>query len=270
MVVPRERVDLTSTNKIEQIITTQKPDLIINAVAYTAVDKAEQYQEACYAINAEAPRVMAEQAASQGVAMIHYSTDYVYDGIKSSPYVEDDKADPLGVYGKTKLLGDRAVLNSACAALIFRTSWVYGESGKNFYLTMGRLLQEREELDIVDDQVGSPTSAIAIANASAEIINQAGDDIFSFFKRSSGLYNMTCGGETSWFGFTSAIASKLTMQAAKVAKLNPIPTAAYPTPAKRPAYTVLNNDKLFRVFSVKLPEWRQSLNNMNSVALLKS
>ena len=251
----RAQVDLTDPIQIIDAININSPDLIINAAAYTAVDLAEEDQQTCFAVNAIAPKVMAEHAASNNVALIHYSTDYVYDGTSSLPYKETDKTNPMGVYGQSKLEGDLAVIDSGAGALIFRTSWVYGETGKNFYLTMRRLLQERDELKVVDDQIGTPTLATAIADATVEIINQGQNDIRGFISQHSGLYNMTCGGETSWYGFACAIADELKKSTSKTAKLIPIPTSDYPTPAKRPAYTVLDNSKLLKTFSVKLPDW---------------
>ena len=264
LAVDVEQVNLTKPDQIQQIIKQETPDLIINAAAYTAVDQAEQDKEVCFAVNAQAPKVMAEQAHRQGAAMIHYSTDYVYDGTKGSPYTEDDATNPLGVYGESKLQGDQAVLNSGAGALIFRTSWVYGATGKNFYLTMCKLLQERDELSVVNDQFGTPTLATAIADASTEIINQSANDMPGFFKQNRGLYNMTCGGETSWYGFTAEIASTLQAPGVKLAEFKPIPTNAYPTPAKRPENTVLSNQKLLDTFSVALPEWKQALKSISA------
>lgn len=259
-----EQVDLTKPEQIQEIITEQSPDLIINAAAYTAVDQAEEDKDVCFAVNAQAPEVMAKQVKILGAAMIHYSTDYVYDGSKGSAYVEDDPSNPLGVYGASKLKGDQAVLNSGASALIFRTSWVYGATGKNFYLTMCKLLQERDELSVVNDQFGSPTLATAIADASVEIIKQSGDDLPGFFKLHRGLYNMTCSGQTSWYGFTAEIASALQSPDVKLAVLKPIATSAYPTAAKRPVNTVLNNKKLLDTFSVALPEWKLALKSITA------
>ena len=254
-----DQLDLTRVEQIQQAIDRHAPDLIINAAAYTAVDKAESDSDICYAVNARAPEVMARQAAVSGAAIIHYSTDYVFDGSRDTPYSETDVPNPLGVYGSSKLQGDRAVLDSGAAALVFRTSWVYGATGKNFYLTMRKLLQERGELNVVDDQFGSPTLASAIATATVDIIQQAGEDLVGYIKKHTGLYNMTCGGESSWYGFTKAIASGLADSPASLARVNPVPTSAYPTPAKRPAYTVLDNSKLYDAFLVKLPPWQQAL-----------
>jgi dTDP-4-dehydrorhamnose reductase len=230
--------------------------VVINAAAYTAVDQAESEPELAHLVNAEAPRVMAEACAESGAWLVHYSTDYVFDGTASEPYSEDDPVSPVNVYGRTKLEGEQAVVGNAPRHLIFRTSWVYSNHGRNFLNTMLRLSAERAVLTIVSDQVGSPTWTGAIAGATEQVLHRlsgwgtGGDD-------KAGIYHMTCGGRTSWYGFARAIFE----QTGRLdgIRVEPIDTASYPTPARRPLYSVLNNDKLANVFGVKLDTWDDAL-----------
>ncbi|OUR71060.1 dTDP-4-dehydrorhamnose reductase [Methylophaga sp. 41_12_T18] len=257
----RNGLDLSSNQATQSCIAEHKPDLIINAAAYTAVDKAESEHDLAMQINAVAPTVMAEEAHKLNIPLIHYSTDYVFNGQNSQPWLEDDKVEPINVYGETKLLGEQGIASKNAAHLIFRTSWVYGQRGNNFLLTMKRLGVERESLSVVDDQIGAPTWSRHIADATAQIIAQAivSGNVTEFFKANSGIYNLSGGGQTSWHGFTQAIFSQLQLQGEKVAELNAIPTSAYPTPAQRPLYSCLNNDKLADTFAISLPNWQQSL-----------
>lgn len=252
-------VDLTQPGRIRESLRAVRPQLIVNAAAYTAVDQAEDEPDVAAAVNAVAPAVMAEEARALGAALIHYSTDYVFDGTKSVPYTEEDAPAPLGVYGRSKLAGDQAVAAAGAPHLIFRTQWVYGTRGRNFLLTMQRLLAERDELGIVDDQVGAPTWCEAIAEATVRIIAQGGADPVSHVARHAGLYNMSCAGSTSWYGFTEAIRRHMQQQSAQLAQLKAIRTSDYPTRAARPAYTVLDNGRLRSVFGVELPDWREAL-----------
>ncbi|MDH4558253.1 dTDP-4-dehydrorhamnose reductase [Pseudomonas sp. BN417] len=250
----RDRLDLAQPELIRQQIRAQSPDLLINAAAYTAVDQAESEPEAAFAINATAPGVLAEEAAALGIPLFHYSTDYVYDGDKPAPYREDDPTNPLGAYGRSKLAGEQAIQAVGGAHLILRTSWVYSLHGRNFLLTMQRLLQEREELRVVDDQVGAPTWAGSIAQATAQLVEkwQAGN-------RNWGVYHLTNQGETSWFGFASAIGEQLRAEGKPCARLLPIPSSDYPTPAKRPLNSRMDGSKLARDWQVTLPDWRSAL-----------
>ncbi|MEK1904447.1 MAG: dTDP-4-dehydrorhamnose reductase [Pseudomonas sp.] len=255
LVFGQEQLDLASSDAIRQQVRAVRPDLIINAAAHTAVDQAESEPELAFAINAVAPGVLAEEAATLGVPLIHYSTDYVFDGSKSGPYSEDDATGPLGVYGRSKLAGEDAIRAVNGQHLILRTSWVYSLHGKNFLLTMQRLLQEREELRVVGDQVGAPTWAGSIARATRELIQhwqngQAGP---------WGTYHLTGLGETSWFGFASAIAEQLRLQGKPSARLEPIPSSAYPTPAQRPLNSRLDCSRLQREWNIRLPDWHDAL-----------
>jgi len=254
------QLDLARPAELTTAIETIKPDLLINAAAYTAVDKAESEPELATAINAHAPGIMAEALAKSGGAMIHYSTDYVFDGNASKPYRETDATSPQSVYGQSKLSGELAIQDSGVAAIIFRTSWVYGEHGNNFLLTMRRLMQERPELGVVNDQTGSPTWSLELATATLKIIQQSKDSP-GWFDDKKGLYHMSCAGQTTWYGFAMKIAQQLEAQGKKVARIKPITTAKYPTPAKRPGYSVLDNSLLGRTFSVQLPDWQDFFKN---------
>jgi dTDP-4-dehydrorhamnose reductase len=257
----RSQLDLSNPDNIRQVVQLIKPDLIVNPAAYTAVDKAEVELDLANAINAIAPQILAEEAAKLGAAMVHYSTDYVYDGAKTTPYVETDETNPLSIYGKTKLAGEDAIRATAVPHLILRTSWVYGSRGKNFMNTILRLASERESLRIVADQFGAPTSSRAIAEATVSALA-------NWTKDKSGTYHLTCGGSTSWYGFAQAIIEEYELLSelrhwpalkASVANILPITTADYPTPAARPANSKLICDKLSSTFGLVLPEWRIAL-----------
>lgn len=261
----RAQLDLTDADAIRRAVETFKPDLIINPAAYTAVDKAESESELAYAINAEAPRVLAEAAASIGASLIHFSTDYVYSGNKATAYVESDETGPLSVYGKSKLAGEEAVRAVGLPHLIFRTSWVYGAYGNNFLKTIIRLAKEREALRIVADQFGAPTSSRSIAEVLVKVLAKIDADAKNEIY---GTYHLVNAGKTTWHGFATAIVDQyLQMQAQcgwaplKVAPaaIQAITTQEYPTPAVRPANSCLDCGKLARDFSVRLPEWRDAL-----------
>jgi dTDP-4-dehydrorhamnose reductase len=272
----RQRLDLTKPDEIRRAIRTFRPAYIVNAAAYTAVDKAESEETVARVINAEAPGVMAEEAKKSGAALIHFSTDYVFDGSKTAPYDEDDPANPQSVYGRTKLEGERAIQSFDAPHLIFRTAWVYATQGRNFLLTILRLATQREELRIVRDQIGAPTLGREIASATTNILAQICDQEGGPFSLAevSGIYHMTAGGETSWCDFTTAILEEAKTAtnpwfAAATNKLPlitrrviPISTDEYPTPARRPAYSVLSNARLARTFSLKLPDWRMQLHSI--------
>ena len=257
----REDADFSEPESLRQIVQDENPDVIVNAVAYTAVDKAETEEGLAIKINAVAPGVLAEEAKKQNILLVHYSTDYVFDGTKETPYNETDIPDPINAYGRTKLAGEQAIQLSGCDYLIFRTSWVYASRGNNFLLTMLKLAQEREELSIVADQVGSPTSARLIADTTAHCIRQsAKEKLVGIF--SSGLYHLTTSGYTSWHGFTQEIVNiaddslklPLTIKALKA-----IPTSGYPTPAKRPMNSRLALARLESVFTIELSAWESTL-----------
>ena len=255
IVLGRDVLDLSQPDQIRAQVRAHKPDLLIIAAAHTAVDQAENEPELAFTINAIAPGVFAEEAAALGIPLIHYSTDYVFDGRKPAPYTEDDATNPLGVYGKSKLAGELAIAASGAQHLILRTSWVYSTHGKNFLLTMQRLLQERSELRVVADQIGAPTWAGTIAQSTRALIErwQSGD------AAAWGTYHLTASGETSWFGFTQAIAGHLTAQGKACATLEPIPASAYPTPAARPQNSRLDCSKLAREWGVAQPDWEAAL-----------
>ncbi|HEY4906704.1 MAG TPA: dTDP-4-dehydrorhamnose reductase [Candidatus Acidoferrum sp.] len=273
VVVPdRAAFDLTRSSDVARIIHDTHPQIIVNAAAYTAVDLAEKEPEKARAINAEAPAAMAAAATELNALLVHYSTDYVFDGSKDSPYAEDDPTNPLNVYGQTKLDGENAIRDSGCRHLILRTAWVYATRGKNFLLTILRLASQREELRIVSDQIGAPTWAHEIARATSSMVERhaaaaAGDT------PPTGTFHVTAGGTTNWHAFASAIvqeAAKLPganpwLNAALggrtivTKRITPISTADYPTPAHRPAYSVLSNERLTQSYHLQLPEWRDQL-----------
>ena len=255
IVLGHDQLDLSQPENIRARVRAHKPDLIINAAAHTAVDQAENEPGLAFAINATSPGVLAEEAAALGIPLIHYSTDYVFDGSKPAPYTEDDAPNPLGVYGKSKLAGEQAIAATGARHLILRTSWVYSTHGKNFLLTMQRLLQERPELRVVADQIGAPTWAGTIARSTRALIErwQAGE------AGAWGTYHLTAQGETSWFGFTQAIAEHLSAQGKSCATLEPIPASAYPTPAARPQNSRLDCSRLAREWNVTQPDWQTAL-----------
>lgn len=254
--VDRKELDLADPDAIHAKVRALSPKLIVNPAAYTAVDRAEHEPDQARAINAIAPGVLAEAAKGCGAILVHYSTDYVFDGSKVGPYVEDDAPNPLNVYGATKLEGEEAIRASGARHLILRTSWVYGTRGHNFLLTMQRLMRERAELKIVDDQVGAPTWSRLIAEATALILAQCLSPARGADRPEPwGTYHLTCAGETSWFGFAKAIAEL----GGYSTRLKPISTADYPTPARRPANSRLDNSKLARTFGIRLPHWREAL-----------
>ena len=255
----RETIDLADADRLRAFVRRLQPDVILNAAAYTAVDRAESEPELAYAINAKAPRVLAEEACAAGALLVHYSTDYVFDGEKSGPWSEGDAPHPLNVYGASKLEGERAIQAAGGKYLTFRTSWVYGPHGKNFLLTMLRLAGERDKLSIVDDQVGAPTTSIELANATRAIVEGVFDGRYGEPEAWSGVYHMTCDGATSWFGFAQAIFARAAAMGVKTPELTAIPSEAYPTPAKRPRNSVLSNEKLHARFGVRLAEWTEAL-----------
>ncbi len=250
----RAQLDLLQPAAIRTAMRELQPSLVINAAAYTAVDAAEADEDTAFRINADAPRVLAEEAERLGAALIHYSTDYVFDGSKQDPWLEDDATAPLSAYGRSKLAGEQAIAEVGGIHLILRTSWVYGLSGKNFLLTMLKLAETRDELSIVDDQVGAPTWSRTIAEATAAIIRDTGEA--AQLAALSGIYHLCAGGHTSWFGFAQAIFAQSNLS--RQPTLRPITTAEYPTPAMRPRNSMLNTDKFRRTFG-DLPAWEDAL-----------
>jgi dTDP-4-dehydrorhamnose reductase len=275
--VDRQRLNLTDKDQIRATVRSVRPDVIVNAAAYTAVDLAESEPAIAYAVNAEAPRLLAEEAKQTGAWLVHYSTDYVFDGNKKSPYHETDQPNPQNVYGKTKLDGERGIVDSGAPHLIFRTAWVYATHGRNFLLKMLSLATQRESLTVVCDQIGAPTSAWEIARATTQILAEGyrrrQDSWFPI--ENSGVYHMTAQGETTWYEFARAILeeeSQCRVRSAWLASTTnnlpviaksvvPISTNEYPSPARRPPYSVLCNARLARTFGVTLPDWRGQLHS---------
>jgi dTDP-4-dehydrorhamnose reductase len=249
--VTRQDCDLANAESVRALVRRIQPDVVVNAAAYTAVDRAESDRETCFAVNAVAPAAMAAEAAVLGAKLLHYSTDYVFDGSKDTPYVEEDATNPLNVYGASKLAGERGIAEAGGDSLVLRTSWVYSKHGTNFLNTMLRLRTERPELRIVADQRGAPTSADAIAQATIRILNEARAGIWT-----SGVRHMTAAGETTWYGFAERIFSCV---GGTAPRLVPLSTAEYPTPAARPAYSVLSNDRFRASFGFQLPGWEEQL-----------
>jgi dTDP-4-dehydrorhamnose reductase len=271
----RQELNLSNPENIRRTIREIRPNLIVNAAAYTAVDQAEKEETAANEINSNAVAIMAEEAKKIGASLVHYSTDYVFDGLKGNPYVEDDPTGPINVYGMTKLAGEQAIRASGVSHLIFRTSWVYATRGRNFLLTILRLATQREELKIVRDQTGAPTWSRELADATTKILSRlyVGETSQDSLSNVSGTYHMTAAGVTNWHEFATAIleeashASIATPWFAAATGRNPviarhvipITTQEFPTPARRPAYSILSNARLMKTFRVQLPEWRTQL-----------
>lgn len=247
-------VDLLDKGLLAKLVDDSRPDAVVNAAAYTAVDKAETERDIAKRINADAVGELGSLLAARGTPIIHYSTDFVFDGTAQCPYKETDVPNPVNVYGETKLGGEQALFDSGAPALVFRTSWVYGARGANFLLTMLRLFKEKDELRIVDDQIGSPTWSRMLAEMTALVLYRVlrGD---RDLKEVGGLYHLTGSGQVSWFGLAGAILAHSGLDC----RLIPIPSADYPAPAKRPAYSVLDNTKFQQTFGLAMPDWRESL-----------
>ena len=259
----RQSLDLSNLDQIRARIREARPEIIINAGAYTAVDRAESERDLAMTINGQAPGILAEEAKQIGALLIHYSTDYVFDGSKAGPWLEDDLTNPLSVYGASKLLGEEAIRAAGGRYLIFRTSWVYAPEGKNFLLTMLRLGRERDSLNVVDDQIGAPTTAAELARATDEIATDILNSKFGPESNWAGTYHMTCSGAVSWCGFVRAIFERAPeLLGGKKPVVNPIKTSEYPTPAKRPLNSVLSNEKLQQRFGVSLAGWQLALDRI--------
>lgn len=261
VVFDRESADFSAPESLCKIVQSERPDIICNAVAYTAVDKAEDDEVLAVKINGEAPGVLAEEAKKLGALMVHYSTDYVFDGTKNTPYTEADEPGPVNAYGRSKLAGEIAVKSSGCDYLILRTSWVYASRAHNFMLTVLKLAQEREEISIVSDQIGAPTSARLIADITLLSVRQAvkerASGVFS-----SDLYHLTASGCTSWHGFAEKvveIAKNTFNQPLKISEIRAITTAEYPTPAKRPENSRLQFTRLEEYLGLTIPNWESLL-----------
>jgi dTDP-4-dehydrorhamnose reductase len=257
----RSTLDLANPDQVVARVREARPDAIVNAAAYTAVDQAEGDEENARRVNALGPGVLAEEAKRAGAVLIHFSTDYVFDGSKQGPYVEADATNPLGAYGRTKLEGERAIAAAGCDHAILRTSWVYGPHGKNFMLTMLRLAATRDELRVVDDQHGAPTSSRQLSRLTRELLQRAGPALRSL-RDNTGVYHATAAGETTWRRFAEAIfdgAAARQGTAFRRPRVVPITTAEYPTPARRPANSVLSNAKLEAAFGVRPGSWREGL-----------
>ena len=254
----RADVDLSDAAALAQAVQRVQPSLIVNAAAHTAVDRAETESDIAFAINAMAPGVLAQQAAKLNALLVHYSTDYVFDGSQRTPYRESDPTHPLGVYGESKLAGEQMVQASGCRHLLLRTSWVYDSTGRNFLTTMLRLAKQHGKLRVVGDQHGSPTSAAMIAEASLQLIRS----MLNQPAMQGGLYHLTAQGQTTWHGFAQAIMRKAGLDV----PIEAITTADYPTPAKRPAYSVLDSSKLQREFNYRLPDWQQALDALPALS----
>jgi dTDP-4-dehydrorhamnose reductase len=246
----RDTLDLRDADAIASALRELRPSIVVNAAAYTAVDRAESEREQAFAINAVGPGVLAEQAKCIGALLVHYSTDYVFDGRSRVPYTEDSPTSPLSVYGASKLEGEQRIAASSAHALVFRTSWVYGLRGANFLVTIRRLAAERAELRIVDDQVGVPNWSRELARATLRILEMGRERL----SERAGLYHLSCGGEATWFRFAQAFLRDMPR-----VRVLPIATVDYPTPARRPPYGVLDTTKFRQAFGFSLRDWRAVL-----------
>lgn len=267
----QDEFDLCNAGAIRQVMSDFRPSWVVNAAAHTAVDKAESESALAFAINAAAVEILAEESRRIGSVMIHYSTDYVFDGSKQTPYVESDPVGPLNVYGSSKLAGEQALAASGIPHFVFRTSWVYGARGQNFLLTILRLAREREHLRIVGDQRGAPTWSFDLARMTAHVIGhceesaaQSQSPLAEAVLPISGLYHASGMGETTWYGFAAQIIAELQAMEpeARLATVEAISTAEYPTPAKRPRNSLLDCSKLDRVFQWRMQHWRDSLSGV--------
>ena len=246
----RHGLDLRDPRSISRVIDEVRPDVIVNAAAYTAVDRAEQERDAAFETNSRAPGDLARAAKSIDALLVHFSTDYVFDGEKSSPYLESDATSPLNVYGQSKLEGERAIAASGCRHLIFRTSWVYGATGRNFLHAILAAARSRPELRVVGDQHGAPTSSEAIATAVAQVVRRA-----DLPRSSGGIYHLSAGGSTTWHGFARAILKAKGLQI----PVDAIRSEEYPVAARRPKNSLLDNSRIGAAFGIALPDWRESL-----------
>lgn len=246
----RSALDLADTAAIARAVRDVAPQWIVNAGAYTAVDRAESETELAFAINGRAPGVLAEEARRTSAVLVHYSTDYVFDGTRATPYQEADAPNPVNVYGASKLAGERAIVAAGATALTLRTSWVYSRQGQNFLTTMQRLASQRDEVRVVADQTGVPNWTRALADATATLVGRGTE----YVAERAGLYHLSAGGHATWYEFACAILAD-----APRVRVSPIGTAEYPTPARRPAYGVLDTTRFSRAFGLSLPDWQTLL-----------
>ena len=252
----RHELDLSEPRKLQQDLEAIKADVIVNAAAYTAVDAAEVNEALALRINAEAPRVLAEEASRTGGLLVHYSSDYVFDGTKEAPYTEEDEPNPLNAYGRSKLAGEQAIAASGARYLTFRTSWVYAARGRNFLLTMLRLIAVRDTLRVVNDQCGAPTWARLVAEANALPVSHWLANR-GRFEIPCGTYHLSCAGQATWREFAEAIVAGFSVP--RKPSIIPIRTAEYPTPALRPLNSLLSNDRIWATYGIRLPDWREAL-----------
>jgi len=253
--VGRDEADLSDLAAIENVIQEEHPDVIVNAAAYTNVDHAESDSELARLVNARAPGVMAEMAQANNAWMVHYSTDYVFDGENDIPYTEDAAKNPKNVYGHTKSEGEDAIREATDRHLIIRTSWVYSNEGRNFLNTVLRLARQQGELRIVNDQIGTPTYTRVLSRATADMIRKLFENPDD--AELAGIFNLTCAGATTWYGFACEI---IRLAGIRDVNIEPIPTLDFPTPAARPLYSVLDNSRLERIYGLRLPTWQAALN----------
>ena len=273
--IGREQLDLSNKDGIRKLIRSIRPEIIVNSAAYTNVEQAEGHEDLATAINGEAPGVIAEEAQATHALFVHFSTDYVFDGTSKSPYVETDLPAPLNAYGRTKLAGERAIRASGCRHLIFRTAWVYSTGRENFLLKFLRRAASQEEVEVVQDQIGSPTSSHDLAAAAAEVLSviQAADH--GVQDGISGIYHMTALGQVSWYGFAAEILAEIRRRApcglwfqkaidhrSVIASIKPINSNQLTSKVQRPAYSVLSNARLADVFGVSLPDWKTQLHSL--------
>jgi dTDP-4-dehydrorhamnose reductase len=256
----RSELDMANPDAIRRAVRETRPTVVVNAAAYTAVERAEQDAELCARINADAPGILAEESAGIGALIIHYSTDYVFDGTKGSPYIESDAPSPLNVYGRTKLDGERAVAGSGARHLILRTSWVYGSRGSNFLRTMLRLAEHRDEVSVVDDQTGTPTWCRSIPRATAQLLPRLSD---SNADDASGVFHLASAGSATWCSFAAAIFADLARGGTtREVRARPISTSEFPSAVRRPSYSVLDCSRLREQFGVAIPDWREDLQSV--------
>lgn len=253
----RQELDLGDSASIRRAMRECRPDIVVNAAAYTAVDKAESEPEVATRVNAFAPGILAEEAKRLNALLVHYSTDYIFDGLLGRPYVEDDAANPLNVYGRSKLEGERAIAAARGAFLILRTSWIYSDQPPNFVLTMLKLAQDKSEIAVVDDQVGSPTWARSLAEATADVLRQS-----ARIRLQTGVYHLSARGYTSRYSFAKRIfevAREIAPGWSRIPVIKPISTANFPLPAQRPLNAATSKEKFIRTFGIEMPDWDSQL-----------
>jgi dTDP-4-dehydrorhamnose reductase len=264
--VDRTQADLAEPEKLRALIADIKPDWIINAAAYTAVDKAEKQSELAHTINAQAVGVLAEEALRQNAWLVHYSTDYVYDGCKVGAYLETDEVSPLSVYGQSKLAGEQLIRDSGCKHIIYRTSWVFAARGSNFAKSMLKLATEHEQLNVIADQFGAPTAAELIADITSLCVNQLSHGDATFCQQRVGTYHLVASGEATWHSYAKHVINKAAVLGKNMLtttdKVLPIPTSQYPLPAKRPKNSILSTAKLTDSFKLNLPHWSSHVDRM--------